>query len=147
MLLDGSLAEVPLAQVAPGDRLLVRRGDVVPVDGTIMDGVGILDRSALTGESVPVRQGAGEPVMSGVTNVGDAFYMLATRRAAESTYAGIVRLVEEARSSKAPMARLADRFAIVFLVITVVVGRRRLAVDGRPDPRAGRAGRRDARVP
>ncbi len=119
--LDGTLSEVPLAQVAPGDRLLVRRGDVVPVDGTIMDGVGILDRSALTGESVPVRQGAGEPVMSGVTNVGDAFYMLATRRAAESTYAGIVRLVEEARSSKAPMARLADRFAIVFLVITVVL--------------------------
>ena len=103
-----------------GHRLLVRRGDVVAVDGTIVNGTGILDRSALTGESVPVRQGEGEPVMSGVTNVGDAFYLLATRRAAESTYAGIVRLVEEARSSKAPMARLADRFAIVFLIITVL---------------------------
>ena len=105
----------------PGHRLLVRRGDVVAVDGTIVNGTGILDRSALTGESVPVRQGEGEPVMSGVTNVGDAFYLLATRRAAESTYAGIVRLVEEARSSKAPMARLADRFAIVFLIITVLL--------------------------
>jgi heavy metal translocating P-type ATPase len=119
--LGGRLSEVPLDQVAPGHRLLVRRGDIVPVDGTVADGVAVVDQSALTGESVPVQQELGEPVMSGSTNVGDAFYVIATRRAAESTYAGIVRLVEAAQRSKAPMARLADQFAIAFLGMTVLL--------------------------
>ena len=103
------------------DRLLVRQGDVVPVDGLVVDGMAVLDQSALTGESVPVQRKGGEPVMSGVTNVGDAFDLSATHRAAESTYAGIVRLIEAARRSKAPMARLADRFAMAFLAVTVVL--------------------------
>ena len=85
------------------------------------EGTAVLDQSALTGESLPVRKGLGEPVMSGVTNAGDAFDLTATHRAAESTYAGIVRLIEAARASKAPMARLADRFAIAFLALTVVL--------------------------
>jgi heavy metal translocating P-type ATPase len=105
----------------PKDRLLVRQGDVVPVDGLVAEGVAVLDQSALTGESVPVRKRAGEPVMSGVTNVGDAFDLSATHRAAESTYAGIVRLIEVAQRSKAPMARLADRFAMAFLALTVLL--------------------------
>ncbi|MEX2033982.1 MAG: heavy metal translocating P-type ATPase, partial [Xanthobacteraceae bacterium] len=108
-------------QVAIGDRLLTRQGDVVPVDGTVARGVAVLDQSALTGESLPVQQKSGEPVMSGSTNAGDAFDLLATRRADESTYAGIVRLVEAAQRSKAPMSRLADRFALVFLAVTVVI--------------------------
>ncbi|NBJ10726.1 cadmium-translocating P-type ATPase [Microvirga sp. SYSU G3D207] len=118
---DGRLEEVPLDAIAPEDRLLVRQGDVVPVDGLVVAGMAVLDQSALTGESVPVQKRVGEPVMSGVTNVGDAFDLSATHRAAESTYAGIVRLIEAAQASKAPMTRLADRFAMAFLALTVML--------------------------
>ncbi|HTM71762.1 MAG TPA: heavy metal translocating P-type ATPase [Pseudolabrys sp.] len=118
---DGQLEEVAVDVVSPGERLLIRRGDVVPVDGTVAEGVGVLDQSALTGESLPVTAMPGEPVLSGSTNAGEAFEMIATRPAAESTYAGIVRLVEDAQRSRAPMSRLADRYALVFLVLTVVL--------------------------
>ena len=118
---DHALEEVPLEQVAPGDRLLVRQGDVVPVDGTVAAGVAVLDQSALTGESLPVQHQAGDAIMSGTTNVGDAFDLTASRPADESTYAGIVRLVEAAQKSRAPMARMADRYAILFLAVTVVL--------------------------
>jgi cation transport ATPase len=118
---DGRLEEVDLGTIAPDDRLLIRQGDVVPVDGTVARGTAVLDQAALTGEALPVRKEHGEPVMSGVTNAGDAFDLTATHRAAESTYAGIIRLIEAAQASKAPMARLADRFAIVFLALTVAL--------------------------
>ncbi len=118
---NSALEEVPLDAVDPGDRLLVRRGDIVPVDGTVADGLAVLDESALTGEAMPRQYGQGEAVMSGSTNTGDPFDLVATRRAAQSTYAGIVRLVEAAQRSKAPMARLADRFALVFLTATVAI--------------------------
>ena len=104
-----------------GDRLLVRQGDVVPVDGTVVEGLAVLDQSALTGESLPIQHKTGDTVMSGSTNVGAAFDMLASRRAAESTYAGIVRLVAAAERSRAPMSRLADRYAMVFLAATVAL--------------------------
>ena len=118
---DGRLEEVPLDLILPGDCLLVRRGDIVPVDGSVADGVAVLDQSALTGESLPVKRGAGEPVLSGSTNAGDAFDLTAERRAAESTYAGVIRLVEAAQRSRAPMARLADRYALLFLGVTVAL--------------------------
>ena len=105
----------------PGDRLLIRQGDVVPVDGTVLSGVAILDQSALTGEAIPVQQRTGAEVMSGSTNAGDAFDLIASHHAAESTYAGIIRLVEEAQRSKAPMSRLADRFAMLFLGVTLLI--------------------------
>ena len=92
----GKLDEVKLEAVDTGDRLLVRQGDVVPVDGTVVEGLAVLDQSALTGESLPIQHKTGDTVMSGSTNVGAAFDMLASRRAAESTYAGIVRLVAAA---------------------------------------------------
>jgi len=129
---DGRLEEVALDLVLPGDRLLVRLGDVVPVDGTVAEGVAVLDQSALTGESLPIQQGAGQPVMSGSTNVGEAFDLLASRRAEESTYAGIVRLVEAAQRSRAPMSRLADRYAIVFLAVTVALAGAAWALAGDP---------------
>lgn len=118
---NGRLEEVGLDAVAPQDRLLVRQGDVVPVDGVVTEGVAVLDQSALTGESIPVQKGGGEPVMSGVTNVGGAFDLSATHRAAESTYAGIIRLIEAAQRSKAPMARMADQFAMWFLALTIIL--------------------------
>jgi heavy metal translocating P-type ATPase len=118
---DGRLEEVALDLILSGDRLLIRQGDVVPVDGTVADGVAVLDQSALTGEALPVQFRPGQAVLSGSTNVGDAFALAASCRAAESTYAGVVRLVEAAQRSRAPMARLADRFAIVFLAATVTL--------------------------
>ena len=118
---DGGLEDVPLEEIGPGDRLLIRQGDVVPVDGTVTSEVAFLDTSALTGESLPVRLAGGAEAMSGSTNAGEAFDLVATRRARESTYAGIVRLVEEAQRSKAPMSRLADRWSLGFLAVTVAL--------------------------
>ena len=118
---DGALEEVALDLIMPGDRLLLRRGDVVPVDGVVASGIAVLDQSALTGEALPVKRTAGEAVLSGSTNAGDAFDLTAEHRAAESTYAGVVRLVEAAQRSRAPMARLADRYALMFLGITVAL--------------------------
>ena len=96
--------EVDLDVIEPGDRLVVRKGDVVPVDGAVIEGLAVLDQSALTGESVTVQQKVGDGVMSGATNVGEAFHLLTTRRASDSTYAGIVRLVEAAQRSRADVA-------------------------------------------
>lgn len=118
---NGGLEDVPLDEIAPGERLLIRQGDVVPVDGTLASEEAFVDTSALTGESLPVRLMRGAEVMSGATNAGDAFDLSARRRAKESTYAGIVRLVEEAQASKAPMSRLADRWSLGFLAITVTI--------------------------
>ncbi|WP_105374946.1 heavy metal translocating P-type ATPase [Neorhizobium huautlense] len=118
---NGELADVPLDEIRPGDRLLIRQGDVVPVDGTIASDVAFLDTSPLTGESLPVRLLRDAEAMSGSTNAGEAFDLKAIRRARESTYAGIVRLVEEAQRSKAPMSRLADRWSLGFLAVTVAL--------------------------
>jgi len=127
---DGQLAEVALDLVRPGDRLLVRQGDMVPVDGTIAEGVAVLDQSALTGESLPVQRRSGEAVLSGSTNVGDAFDLVAARLATDSTYAGVIRLVEAAQRSRAPMSRLADRYAILFLAVTVLLAAAAWALSG-----------------
>ena len=118
---DGGLQEIPVEEVIPGDRLLIRQGDVVPVDGRLETGSAYLNMAALTGESLPVSLAPGAEVLSGSTNAGDAFDMLATEAAKDSTYAGIVRLVEQAQRSKAPMSRLADRFSIGFLAVTVLI--------------------------
>ena len=118
---DGMLEEIPLDGIVPGDLLLIRQGDVAPVDGSIESERAVLDQSAMTGEAMPVRLMRGQEAMSGSTNVGEAFDLRASRRAAESTYAGIVRLVEEAQRSKAPMSRLADRYSILFLLVTVAL--------------------------
>ncbi len=118
---DGRLEEVELDLILPGDRVLIRQGDVVPVDGTVAEGVAVLDQSALTGEAMPVQLKPGQAALSGSTNAGDAFDLVATRLAADSTYAGVVRLVEAAQRSRAPMSRMADRYAIVFLGVTAVL--------------------------
>jgi len=118
---NGALDEVPLDDVEPGDLLLIRQGDVAPVDGTVESNRAMIDQSALTGESMPIRLERGQDVMSGSTNAGEPFDLRANRSAADSTYAGIVRLVEEAQRSKAPMARLADRYSLLFLLVTVTL--------------------------
>ncbi|MCQ0093580.1 heavy metal translocating P-type ATPase [Roseovarius sp. M141] len=118
---NGALVEVDLDDIAPGDLLLIRQGDIAPVDGTVEADGAVLNQSALTGEAMPARLPRGGDVMSGSTNTGDAFDLRATHRATDSTYAGIVRLVEAAQKSKAPMVRLADRYSLVFLVVTVAI--------------------------
>jgi heavy metal translocating P-type ATPase len=118
---DGHLAQVPLEDLNPGDRILVRPGEVVPVDGAVSGHPALLDESAMTGEPMPVRRAVGQPAMSGATNAGAAFDLIAERSAEQSTYAGIVRLVREAQDSKAPMARLADRWGLAFLALTILI--------------------------
>ena len=115
------LTSPPLEDVAAGDLLLVRPGEIVPVDGRVERDVAVLDESALTGEPLPVERRVGDDVRSGAVNAGDSFLLRATSRAAESTYAGIVRLVAEAEAeaASAPFVRLADRYASAFLVVTL----------------------------
>jgi heavy metal translocating P-type ATPase len=127
---DGALSTVPLDEIVPGDVVLVAHGDLVPVDGTVAAGRAVLDESALTGEAVPVERPAGDPVRSGVVNAGDPFDLAATARAADSTYAGIVRLVTEAENSQAPFVRLADRYAVWFLLFSLAAAGLAWAVAG-----------------
>jgi heavy metal translocating P-type ATPase len=115
------LQEISIDEVVPGDRLLIRQGDILPVDGIVGSEVATLDQSALTGESIPARRKREQSLMSGSTNVGSAFDLVSTHGAADSTYARIVRLVEAAQQAKAPMVRLSDRFAVYFLVLTLAI--------------------------
>jgi heavy metal translocating P-type ATPase len=110
---------VPLGDILTGDVVMVAHGDLVPVDGTVAGGHAVLDESALTGEPVPVERQQGDAVRSGVVNAGGPFDLVATAKAAESTYAGIVRLVSEAEESQAPFVRMADRYAVWFLLVSL----------------------------
>ncbi|MDE2274329.1 MAG: cadmium-translocating P-type ATPase [Gammaproteobacteria bacterium] len=111
----GELTQIALAAVKPGDRLLVRHGEAVPVDGTLVAERAMLDEAALTGESLPVPYQSGAWLRSGALNAADSFDMLASATAADSTFAGIVKLVEAAQRSRAPATRLADRYALWFI--------------------------------
>lgn len=118
---DDRLEQVPVAMIDIGDRLLVRSGEVVPVDGEVLDSVAVLDESALTGEPLPVTRHAKSPVRSGSVNAGAPFDMRVSKPAAHSTYAGIIRMVEAAQRSRAPLTRLADRFALLFIPLTLLI--------------------------
>ncbi len=115
------IVEIPVDDVRPGDVVVVRAGEVVPVDGVALGGRAVLDQSALTGESLPVVVEPAGVVHSGTANAGDLFEMRALRPAAESAYAGLVRLVRAAETQRAPFVRLADRFAVIMLPFTLVV--------------------------
>jgi heavy metal translocating P-type ATPase len=115
------IEEVPVQELVEGDVVVVRTGEVIPVDGTVVAGDAVIDESALTGESLPVTRTAGQAALSGTANAGAPFELRATRPAAESAYAALVRLVEQAERARAPFVRLADRYAILFLPLTLVV--------------------------
>ena len=115
------LQDVPVDEVAVGDRLVTKSGEVLPVDGTLLDMAATLDESALTGESVPVQFRAGSALRSGTVNAGAPFRYRADATAAESTYADIVRLIEAAQQQKAPFVRLADRWSLAFLALTLLI--------------------------
>lgn len=120
-LAGNGFEEIPIETVAVGDVLLIRKGDVVPVDAALVGEVATIDQAVLTGEPLPVRIAKGGSISSGATNVGDAIEIRVLSRAEDSTYAGIVRLVEASRRSKAKLMRLADRFSIWFLFATVAI--------------------------
>jgi P-type E1-E2 ATPase len=116
-----SFEDIAIEEVAVGDTILVRAGEVVPVDGQIASPSASLDESAVTGEPIPVTRFAGEAARSGAINAGETFEMRASATAGESTYAGIVKMVSSAQTAKAPFIRMADRFALILLPVTLVV--------------------------
>lgn len=115
------IEEVPVGAVAVGDQLLVHAGEIVPVDGVVTSSAAVIDESALTGEPIPVARSRGAAILSGSLNAGETFEMTVSAVAGESTYAGIVRLVTAAQTAKAPFVRLADRYALIFLPVTLAL--------------------------
>jgi heavy metal translocating P-type ATPase len=119
--LNSIVEEVKIEDVKVGDILMVRPGDLVPVDGQVNEGVAALDESAVTGEPMPVTKKVGDQLLSGTVNVGSAFEMLATRVSSESEYSKIVDLVRRAQSEKSAIQRIANRYAVWFTPLTVLV--------------------------
>ena len=118
---DGSEEEVPAEQVRPGDILVVKAGEGVPADGTVVEGEGTVDESVITGESVPVEKTVGDPVTGATINRTGWFAMRAERVGADTALAGIIRLVDEATSSKAPIEKMADRISGVFVPVVIAI--------------------------
>lgn len=127
-----ALVEVDVDSVVPGDIVVVRPGEVVPVDGIVVGVDAFVDESTLSGEPMPVTFVEGDPVRSGTVNAGGPFELCATRPAAESAYASIVRLVREAEQQQAPFVRLADRYAAAFLPFTLALAAAAWVVAGDP---------------
>jgi len=118
--LGGRVDDVGVSEVAVGDHLLVRPGEMIPCDSVVVSGSSHVDTSRITGEPVPLRAGVGESLASGTLNVDGALVLRATATAGESQYARIVELVRSAQSSKAPLQRVADRYAVWFTPVTLV---------------------------
>jgi heavy metal translocating P-type ATPase len=122
--------EVSIDAVEVGDVLLVRAGEVVPTDGVIVGERAVIDESSLTGEPLPATYTRGHVLASGTANAGDAFELRATRRASDSAYAALVRLVAEAEERRAPFVRMADRYAVFFLPMTLAIAGGAWAISG-----------------
>ena len=128
---EGAVEEVSVDTLLPGDVVVVRAGEVIPVDGVAV-GEALVDEAALTGEPLPVSYPAGAELRSGSANAGEAFDLRATRLAAESTYAAIVRLVRGAETQRAPFVRLADHYAALFLPLALGIAGLAWAASGDP---------------
>lgn len=115
------LENIEVAEVKVGDILIVPQGDLIPVDGTIVQGEAEIDEAALTGEPLTHMKGEGATVLSGSLNVNGAFEMRADKISEESQYATIIRLVRKAQEEKAPIQRLADRYAVYFTPLTLLI--------------------------
>jgi P-type Cu+ transporter len=133
---DGREAEIPVEEVRPGDVVIVRPGEKVPVDGEIVDGRSTLDESMVTGESIPVTKEAGDTVVGATINQTGAFRFRATNVGRDTMLAQIIRLVEQAQGSKAPIQRLADLVSSYFVpaVIFIAIATFVLWFDLGPDP-------------
>jgi heavy metal translocating P-type ATPase len=118
---SGNTEQIRVEEVVVGDELLVRSSEVLPVDGTVLSERAVIDESSVTGEPLPVTYGAGDSVLSGTTNSTATFTMRADKSAKDSQYATIVNLVEAAVQSRAPMVRLADRYAVPFTMVSLLI--------------------------
>lgn len=118
---DGTEQEIPVEQVQVGDVVIVRSGGSIPVDGTVLEGRGAVDQSALTGESVPVDKGPGDTVAAATINTEGYLEFRAEKVGQDTTLAQVIRLVEEAGGSKAPIARLADKIAGIFVPVVMTI--------------------------
>lgn len=126
------MEDIAVDEVRIGDLLLVRGGDLIPVDGTMMEGIAEVDESALTGEPLNKNKQPGDQLLSGSVNVNGALVMRADRVSQESQYAKIVRLVKKAQEEKAPIQRLADRYAIFFTPLALLMALVGFLVTGEP---------------
>src|SRR4051812_5995255 len=124
--------DVPLDDVQPGDLLLVRPGEVLPVDGILQTDAASLDESQLTGESLPVLHQAGDRVLSGTLSLGEPILITASATAKESQYQRVIDLVRDAAESRAPMVRLADRYALPFTGVALALGATGWILSGDP---------------
>src|SRR5262249_46695279 len=133
--------DVPLSEVRPGDVLLVRPGEKVPVDGVVLDGRSTVDRSLLTGEPIPIEVGPGDPVVGTALNGAGAFRMRAERGGADSVLMQIVQRVQQAQATKARVSQVADRVAAVFVPAVIVIAIVTLVawLNLGPEPRLARA--------
>ena len=121
VLRDGMEIEIPVEDVAVGDRLVVRPGQSIPVDGEVLEGFSAVDESALTGESLPVEKAPGDRVLSASMNKSGSFTMKALKVGSDTTLSQMIALVEEAAASKAPIAKLADKVAGVFVPVVMAI--------------------------
>lgn len=131
-LVDDQIETVDVATVSPGELVLVRSGEAVPVDAVVIDPIALFDDSALTGEARPVSRRAHARVGSGAVNAGAPVRLRAVATAEDSTYAGIVRLVHAASEARSPFTRMADRYALAFVPTTLLVAAVAWGVSGDP---------------
>ena len=120
---DGMEQIIPSEQVVAGDIVVIKPGQSIPVDGVVTEGYGYVDQAAITGESIPVEKGAGDTVISATINKNGTFRFRASRVGEDTTLAQIIRLVDEAGSTKAPIARLADKISGVFVPVVLSASR------------------------
>lgn len=119
---DDSESDIPIEEVIKGDLILVRPGEKIPTDGLVISGISTVDESMLTGESMPVMKEAGQQVFAATMNKSGSFVFQATKVGSETALAQIIRLVEEAQGSKAPIQRLADKVASIFVPVVFAIG-------------------------
>ncbi|MBS0561476.1 MAG: heavy metal translocating P-type ATPase [Proteobacteria bacterium] len=131
-IIDGAIEDIEVARIAPGDVLLVRPAETVPADGVLEDAAATLEEAVLTGEPLPAGYAAGAALRSGAVNAGATFRMRATADAEASTYAAIVRLTRAAAETRPPLVRLADRWALGFLLATALLAGGAWALTGAP---------------
>ena len=118
---DGMVVEIPTEEILPGDVLQVKPGSSVPADGVILEGSTSIDQAAITGESIPVQKNTGDAVIAATMNKAGFFRMKATKVGKDTTFAQIIRLVEDASASKAPIAKMADKIAGVFVPVVMAI--------------------------
>ncbi len=128
----GEVERIAIDEVMVGDELLVRSSEIIPVDGILVSDYATIDESSVTGEPIPVSYHAGESLLSGTINSTTSFRMRAHKAAADSNYASIVRLVREAVDSRAPMVRLADRYAVPFTIVALLIAGLAWFLSGEP---------------